>query len=178
MGVTEDTRFLAGGRLAFIKLMKALAYAGNRVVVISSNGATEGLVDPAPARIDRIRIPRARIIGPVTFVLTLFFRLPKRILRSEIILVNSGYTLIMVVMLSKFLRRKVVVLQHDVLGLDYLQLIASSKFGKYTAILRWMASYTPLKIVDGVFCISSTTMERLRKMGYSGPAYVIGNVVG
>ncbi|MEM0272717.1 MAG: glycosyltransferase family 4 protein [Thermoprotei archaeon] len=177
MGVTEDTMFLAGGRLAFIKLMKALACAGNSVVVISSTGATEGFVDPAPARVERVKIPRARIIAPIAFVLTLFFRLPKRILQSEIILVNSGYTLHMVVMLSKFLRRKVVVLQHDVLGVDYLQQIASSKFGKYTAILRWIALYTPLKTVDGVFCISNTTMKRLRKMGYNGPAYVIGNVV-
>jgi len=178
LGVTEDSRFLAGGRIAFIKLMKALAYAGNSVTVLSSTGATVGVVNPEPARTIRIDVPQARIIGPLLFVLKMFFYLPRQISQVEIILVNSGYTVYVVAVVGKLLRRKVVVLQHDVLGLDYLQSIASTTSRKYTSILRWITIYTPLKIVDGVLCISDSTMKRLRRMGYSGPAYVVGNVVG
>jgi len=178
LGVTEDSRFLAGGRIAFMKLMKALALVGNSVIVISSTGATQGFIDPKPAKIMRIGVPQARIVGPLLFMLRLFFIIPKQMLQAEIVLVNSGYTVFMVALVGKLLQRKVVVLQHDVLSLDYLQSIASTKSRKYTSILRWITIYTPLRITDGVLCVSSLTMRRLRAMGYSGPAYVVGNVVG
>jgi len=178
LGVTEDSRFLAGGRIAFIKLMKALAYAGNSVTILSSIGATLGVVDPQPARIIRINVTQARIVGPLLYLFKLFFHLPRQIPQAEIILVNSGYTVYIVALLGRLFRRKVIVLQHDVLGLEYLQSIASTTSRKYTSVLRWITIYTPLRIVDGVLCISDSTMRRLRGMGYSGPAYVVGNVVG
>lgn len=177
LGVSEDSRFVAGGRLAFLKLMKALALVGNHVVVLTSSGATQNVVDPEPARVLRLTTIHARIIGPLMFLVKLFFVLPPYLARSNIVVVNSGYTVYLAVLLAKIMGRKVVVLQHDAHSLDYLQRLASSWSRRYTAIARWILSYTPLKLVDGVLCISETTMKRLRLMGFELASYKVGNVV-
>jgi hypothetical protein len=177
LGVTEDTRFLAGGRLAFIKLMKALAYVGHDVLIVSSTGATQKVVDPQPASIIRLRMTHYRIIGPLVFLARLLHHLPPLISKADVVVVNSGYTVYPVTLLAKIMSRKVVVLQHDAHNLDYLQTLASTPSRRYTAILRWILSYTPLRMVDGVLCISDNTVRGLRSMGFKTKAFTVGNVV-
>lgn len=177
LGVTEDTRFIAGGRLAFLKLMKALALAGNTVTVLSNTGAASKEFDARPAQVIVLNTKQRRIIGPVTYLLKLWFTLPKRIVKSRIVLVNSGYTVVFVLLLCKLMRRRVVVLQHDAHNLSYLQSLASSTSRQYTAMVRWILIYPPLKMVDGILCISGTTSTRLRTMGFTKPSFIVGNVV-
>lgn len=177
LGVTEDSKFLAGGRLAFIKLMKALAVAGNNVVVLANAGATQGVVDPRPAHVLRLTSNQTRILGVFVFLVKLFFALPRRLMGCDIVVVNSGYTLHLVVFLSKIIGRKVVVFQHDANSLDYMQRLASTRSRRYTTVARWILMYTPLRAVDGVLCISDTTGTRLRSMGFNLPSYKVGNVV-
>lgn len=177
LGVTEDTRFIAGGRLAFLKLMKALALVGNNVTVLSNIGASTKEFDAKPAVVVGLNTNQRRIIGPVAYLLKLWFALPKHIIRSRIIIVNSGYTVVLVLLLCKLMRRRVAVLQHDAHNLAYLQSLASSTSRRYTAVARWILIYPPLKAVDGILCISGTTSARLRTMGFTKPSFIVGNVV-
>lgn len=176
LGITEDISYVAGGRLAFLKLMKALALRGNEALVISSSGATE-VYNPSPVTIRRLGTARASIVGLLIFYARLLFNLPGNAIRSNVIVVNSGYTLPIVLTIAKLLRKPVVVLQHDALSLDYLQSTTSSNVRQFLAIVRWILIYPPLRLADGILCISSKTLVDLRRMGITNSAQVIGNVV-
>ncbi|MCL5788189.1 MAG: glycosyltransferase [Candidatus Marsarchaeota archaeon] len=177
LGVTEDTRYLAGGRLAFFKLMQAVASAGAEVNVVSSFGATQSHFTQSDPPTLRVSVPRRRIIGPLVFFLRLLIVLPGMLATSDVVVVNSGYTVPVTVVLAKLMGKKVVVLQHDAHRVEFLQRMASTPSRRVTAVFRWIMSYPPLRIVDAVLCISETTRLGLLSMGIATKSRVIGNVV-
>ncbi|MEM3670939.1 MAG: glycosyltransferase [Thermoprotei archaeon] len=177
IGVTEDTRYLAGGRLAFLKMMDATCSPDFHVTIFCSEGATQAHFSPRRASCIRIKASHRRIIGPILFFVKLFFKMTPTVAGSDVVVVNSGYTVPLVLFTSKVLRKKVVVLQHDADTMTFLQKMASSRSRRLTAIVRWMMSYPPLLLVDGVLCISETTRNGLAKMGILPKTFVVGNVV-
>lgn len=177
LGVTEDTWFVAGGRLAFLDLMKALELAGNRVTLVKSSGISASIVPLSELRVHVVNVPKTRILGPMLFVIKLFFTLPSHVASSDIIVANSGYTLLLILFVAKLFGKKVAVLQHDVLSMSYLQTVAASPSRRMTAVLRWVLLYPPLVLSDGVLSISGDTARRLRSTGYRKKIWIIGNVV-
>ncbi|PSN84146.1 hypothetical protein B9Q01_02110 [Candidatus Marsarchaeota G1 archaeon OSP_D] len=159
LGVTEDTMFVAGGRLAFFQLMRSLSFVGNFVIVVTNTGASSAQVNITPARMVRLSVPQKRFVAPAFFILKLFTLLPKLIPLTQVVLVNSGYTLPIVVVFAKVFRKKVVVLQHDALSLEYSLRLATSRSRKLTTIIRWISLYPPLKLVDGIISVSNETLK-------------------
>jgi hypothetical protein len=178
LGVTEDTSFVvAGGRLAFYNLMDSLASVGNDVTVLSCTGATEDLVDTRRLNSIRLRVSPSRIVGPITFLAKLFLLLPKRLLTCDVLVVNSGYPLPEAVALAKVTGKKVVVLQHDAHNLETVEKFAASTSRKYMAIVRWMLMYPPLRLVDGILCVTDSTRRGVMSLGVTTRAFVIGNTI-
>jgi hypothetical protein len=177
LGVTEDAWFVTGGRLAFLDLMKALKVAENSVTLIKSSGISSSIIRLNDVPVHVIRVPKVRILGPLLFVLRLFFTIPAYMTASDVVVVNSGYPLLLIVFFAKLFRKKVAVLQHDVLSMDYLQKVAATPSRRITAVLRWVLLYPPLVLSDGVLSISGDTARRLRRTGYRKRIWVVGNVV-
>jgi hypothetical protein len=176
--VTEDTAYLAGGRIEFLKLCRALAMLNHSVTILTCSGATQDIIDAGPARMIRLPIWQTRFIGPAQFLVKLtayFARLDTDM--PEAVVVNAGYAVLPTVILAKLKNLKVVGLYHDALALTELIRYAVSPTRKLTAVIRWLLMYAPLGHLHGVISVSPWTAERLRRMGLKTPITSVGNVV-
>jgi len=176
--VTEDTPYLAGGRIAFLKLCRAVALLRHNVTIITCSGATEGVISVEPARIVRLRIWQTRFLGPAQFIVKLFIYLFKLSSdKPEAIIVNAGYAVFPAIFAAKLMNIKVVGMYHDALALTELFKYAVSPLRKFTAAIRWFLMYAPLRFIDGIVSVSPWTAERLKIMGVKAPIVFVGNVV-
>jgi len=176
--VTEDTVYLAGGRIEFLKLCRALAALKHNVTILTCSGATEDIIDIEPARMIRLRIWQTRFIGPAQFIVKLATYLARPSMeKPEAVIVNAGYAVLPTVIVAKLKNLKVVGLYHDALTLTQLLRYAISPTRKLTAVMRWFLMYAPLGHLHGVISVSPWTTDRLRKMAAKTPITSVGDVV-
>lgn len=94
--------------------------------------------------------------------------------RFDILFVNSGIMVFPALLISKIVKKRIVVLQHDSFFLDEVIMPSSKLHEKITAALSWFLSYPPLKFVDLVFTVSVVTAMNIQ----AERKVVLGNIVG
>lgn len=178
LAVSEDTPYLAGGRLVFLKICRKLAERGHEITVITSQGATEEILGTSPIE-RRLKVSHLRIVGIALFILKLLWYGWREMGKHQVVLVNAGVTLPFVVVMAKlrFHRKPVVELHHDALSWRELTNLASTPSRKVTALIRYALIYWPLRFVNAILAVSTWTAKGLEAKYPRTPIYVIGNPV-
>ena len=174
LAFTEDSPYVAGANLVFVRLCRLLG-TKHGVVLLSNHGSTEKVLDYSSAEI-RFHLPRYPFSRFASFAFFILTRGLREALRKDVILVNAGMTAILGLALARLTRTKAVAYQHDVFFLEELLPNAHGVRRKIIAIIRYGMYQGFMSHFDSVLAPSPETERRLRKLGCK-KIYVTGNPI-
>ena len=185
LGMTEmHPSLVAGGPMAFLKYMKALALKGHAVTVATSRSEA-GLIDITPARLVFMGHSSQLIPRRILLLCKLAVFLPKNIMRCNLVVANAGLFSTISLMLTKIMRRKSLIVVHNADSLAFALSANKSQnwggtgqvAGSVGVAVSWLATRYFTRIADVVISNSPQTTYELKALRIGRPIYTIGCVV-
>jgi glycosyltransferase involved in cell wall biosynthesis len=169
--LTEDNKEIAGGRVAFMRVVHELAKR-HEITLIANAGATERIFPKLKNEIRlRYRISqRLKTFRYITFLLRVIKNYD-----SQAILCAQGFMAVFYLLIARMTRRPVAIYVYDIPSMRFFTKYARARPWKYFWVLwRWMSSYAFLRHFDNVLLLSDAVKVDSEKRFNLRNASVVG----